>query len=243
MAAVICAAVAVAVIAYAINRYRSSVSTSNQEATVLVASSLIQKGTSAEAIAAGKFFIPTQVLQKQVTVGAIADAAALRGKVAATDILPGQQLTAADFVAAGGITSELATTQRAIAVPVDQPHGLTGVLAAGDRVDVYGSYQVQNKLEAQLGTNYVVRLLGSNVLVLQGPSGATGGLGAQQQTVVLSAVPRLAAELALTADYGKVWLDLRPGNGSLTPPAESATINSILSTLAVNGGTTTGANP
>src|SRR5207248_75103 len=108
VAALIAALLAIVVIVYALDRYRSSVNTSSREATVFVASSVIQKGTSGAAIASERLFAPTQLLQKQVTAGALADAGSLRGKVAVTDILPGQQLTAADFVAAGGIASQLA---------------------------------------------------------------------------------------------------------------------------------------
>jgi Flp pilus assembly protein CpaB len=242
-AALISALLALGIIVYAVNQYRNSVSSSSKQETVLVASGLIQKGTSGDVIASQQLFTPTHIIQKQVTAGALADAAALRGKIAVADILPGTQLTAADFVAAGGITSQLAATQRAISVPIDQPHGLVGVLKAGDHVDVYGSYQLENN-QLGSGRNAVVRLLASNVLVLQGPAASTGGIGSQQNaTVVLEGIPKLDAELAFTADNGKVWLVLRPGNGSIAAGQTGATISSILSTLALNGATATGANP
>ncbi len=234
MAAAAAALLAVVVIVFAIDRYRSSVNNSTRDVTVLVANTVIQKGTSGDAIASERLFSPTQLIQKQVTTGALADAGALRGKVAVAEILPGQQLTANDFVAAGGITSQLAPGQRAISVPIDQPHGMVGVLAAGDHVDVYGSYQGQNSSTA------VVRLLASNVLVLQGPANTNTGIGGQQNaTVILAGVPKLDAELAYTADNGKVWLVLRPGNGAPTATT-AATIGSILSSAAVQGSPTGG---
>ena len=81
------------------------------------------------------------------------------------------------------------------------------------------------------------------MVVLQGPTGGSGGIGGQgNATVVLAGVPKLDAELAYTADNGRVWLVLRPGNGSQTPTT-AATISSILGTIAVNGATQNGANP
>jgi Flp pilus assembly protein CpaB len=224
-----CALVAIGVLVLAISKYRESVNSSTKEATVLVASRLIQKGTAGDAVASGQLFAPAQVLQKQVSIGAVADASALRGKVAATNFFPGQQLTASDFVVATGLGTELSANQRAISVPVDQSHGLVGVVQSGDHVDVYAGFQGQSTAGA------VVRLLASNVLVLQAPASAGGGIGGSQNgQVVLAATPKLAAQLAFTADNGKVWIVLRPGNGT-TSAEGAATMSSILSGGVTNG--------
>jgi Flp pilus assembly protein CpaB len=237
--ALICAVVAAGVIVLAINRYKHSVSSSSSQATVLVATRLIQKGTTGDAVASEQLFSPTRILQKQVTTGALADTALLHGKVATADIYPGQQLTAADFAPAGGIASRLTPSERAISVPVDQPHGMVGTIASGDHVDVYGSYQGQNAAGA------VVRLLASDVLVLDAPTSTSGSIGGQQSaTAVLAGPPKLDAELAFTADNGKVWLVLRPGNASASGQS-AATISSILTSVAGDAGqqTTAGAKP
>jgi Flp pilus assembly protein CpaB len=233
----ICAVIAAGVIVFAINRYKQSVNTASSQATVLVATRLIQKGTTGDAVAADQLFSPTRILQKQVTTGALADTSVLHGKVATADIYPGQQLTAADFAPAGGITSRLTPNERAISVPVDQPHGMVGTIAAGDHVDVYGSFQGQNASSA------LVRLLASDVLVLEAPASTNGSIGGQQTaTAVLAGPPKLDAELAYTADNGRVWLVLRPGNASPTGQS-AATISSILSSLASDAGQQTGAKP
>ncbi len=224
-----CALVAIGVLVLAISKYRQSVNSASKEATVLVASRLIEKGTSGDAVASGQLFAPTQVLQKQVSTGAVADASALRGKVAVSNIDPGQQLTAGDFVVATGLGTELAANERAISVPVDQSHGLVGVVQSGDHVDLYAGFQGQSTAGA------VVRLLASNILVLQAPASAGGGVGGSQTgQVVLAANPKLAAQLAFTADNGKVWLVLRPGNGTASTGA-AATMSSILSSGVSNG--------
>ena len=140
--AVLCALVATVILVFALGSYRKSVNTTVKQDTVLVATSLIPKGSSGDVIAAQQRFKPTPVLAGQVSAGALSDSTFVRGKVAVSDILPGQQLTAADFTATAvsGFAAKLAPSQRAISISLDPSHGLGGVVQAGDHVDVYGSY-------------------------------------------------------------------------------------------------------
>lgn len=216
--AALCAIIAGGIVLIAINRYRHSVTASNAQSTVLVAKELIQKGTSGDAVAAQQLASPTSIIQKQISTGAIADAATLRGKVAARDILPGEQLSAADFVGSSGITAELAPNQRAMSVSLDQAHGMTGILQAGDHVDVYGGFNVD---QGTAKPRPVMRLLIPNVQVLQAANaggGIGGGGGGQNGNVVLRVNDSQASMIAFTQENGKVWLVLRPGTASSTPP-------------------------
>jgi Flp pilus assembly protein CpaB len=204
--------IAAGILVYALHRYRQSVNTTSKTSTVLVATQLIEQGTSGDAIGVERLLRPARVPAKQVSAGAFADPAALHGEVAATDIYPGQQLTAADFVSGGGLVSRLAATQRAISVPVDTSHGMIGDVHTGDHVDVYASFDNSNG-------SPLLRLLAPNVVVLKAAKLSGGGLGANNQTtatsnVVLEVNTKQAAELAFTADNGKIWLTLRPGAGS-----------------------------
>jgi Flp pilus assembly protein CpaB len=246
--ALVCAMLAGAAVLIAFSEYRSSVKSSQQTATVLVASSLIPKGTSGTAIATGGSYKAESLAQRQVTVGAIADTGAISGKVAVRNILPGEQLTAADFAIATGIAAQLGPNQRAISLTLDQAHGLTGVVRAGDHVDVYGGFNVQ---QGQGGAvRPVIRLLVPNVSVLE-TSGAGNSLGGGQSGTTVLAVNELqSATLAFAQDYGKVWLVLR-GNGAsttqpvfmdlgaellgLTPIQNAAYNRSIVSPIAAKG--------
>ena len=214
--AVVCAILAGAVMLIAFSEYRASVKSSQQSVTVLVASSLIPKGTSGTAIATGGSFKAETLAAKQVTTGALADTAAISGKAAVRDILPGEQLTAADFAVASGIAAQLAPSQRAISLTLDQAHGLTGVVQAGDHVDVYGGFDVQ---QGQGPVRPVVRLLVPNVTVMQVSSGG-GGIGGSSQsgTTVLAVNELQSASLAFAQEYGKVWLVLRGNGASTTQP-------------------------
>jgi Flp pilus assembly protein CpaB len=224
--AIACAVIAAGILAVAMVRYRDSVSSSNAQSTVLVANALIQKGTSGTALAAGGMYTSTKTLGKDLSPGAISDAAALQGKVTARDILPGQQLTLSDFSRAAGIADQLARNERAISIPLDSSHGLGGLIQAGDRVDVYAGFNVQG----QGGTaGPRVRLLIPDVLVLQTAASAAGGLGSSggNGNVVLAVNDNQAAEMAYASDNGKVWLVLRPGNAK-NPTQISASLSSIL---------------
>jgi Flp pilus assembly protein CpaB len=225
--AAICALIAAGVIAYALAQYRHSVNAGSQKETVLVATRMIEKGTAGDAIGVGQFFKPERVLASQASAGVFVEPAALHGEVAAIDIYPGSQLVASDFTAAGGeLVSKLAASQRAISVPLEGSHGLIGKLQVGDHVDVYASFAERN------GQPALLRLMAPNVEVLSaGLQGAGGSLGNNQanavNNVVLEVNTRQAAKLAFAADSGKLWLTLRPGNGS-SPDQQPVTIGSIL---------------
>jgi pilus assembly protein CpaB len=221
--------IAAGILVYGLHRYRESVQTSNTPATVLVATQFIEKGTSGAAIGVGHFFRPAKLADKQVAQGAFASSAALHGEVSATDIYPGQQLTAADFVGGGLFESRLPPNQRAVSIPVDTSHGLIGDVQTGDRVDVYVSFQ-------HAGENGppFLRLLAPDIVVLAaGQISTAGGIGAagtikttDTSNVVLEVGVHQAAELAFAADFGKVWLILRPANGT-TPANETINEASI----------------
>jgi Flp pilus assembly protein CpaB len=227
LVAAACAVVAAGILIFAFSQYRKSIDNGNRPETVFVASSLIQKGTSGNAIASQQLFKPATVVAKQVSAGAIADATMLTGKVAATNIYPGQQLTVSDFVPAVGIASTLAPDERAVSVPIEAAPGLVGNLAAGDHVDMYVGFAGNLAGRATA----LLRLLTPNVLVLQAPAGGGGGFGAngaQGGNITLAVNTTLAPEVMFASDNGKLWLSLRPGNASNPNPQEVVTLNSIL---------------
>jgi len=225
--AVACAIVAAGILIFAMNRYRHNVNNEGSPHTVLVANGTIPKGTAGEAIANGQLFRSTSIPGKQLSTGAIADTSVLRGKVAATDIYPGQQLTAADFIATGGLVAKLAPAQRAMTVTVTAARGLAGQIETGDRVDVYADIESGNR-----GQSYVVLLM-SNTLVLKAPSSQNHALGSpesqnQESTATLQVSDSQAGELAYAADNGKLWLALRPANATSSSNASGIVTSSTL---------------
>ena len=75
----------------------NNVNGSTEPGTVLVATRLIPKGTSGSSITSHNLFVVTTIPKGQIAPRAISDPAVLRGRVAATDIYPRQQLAASDF--------------------------------------------------------------------------------------------------------------------------------------------------
>jgi Flp pilus assembly protein CpaB len=205
-----------------LNRYRSSVDAENAATPVLVAKNLIPKGTSGTIIAKQQFFQVANLPKDELKVGAISDPAYLNGRVAATDIFPGQQITTAD-VSVGtteAVPTVLTGLERAVAIPVDGARGLVGYTAQGDHVDIYVTL-VGN------GGN-LLTLLAPNVEILRAP------LAGQSSTYVLKADAPLAQKLAFASDNGTLWFLLRPVVGAKKTPPLTITIKALLDQAARN---------
>jgi Flp pilus assembly protein CpaB len=191
-----------------VQHYRSSASSSSAPTAVFVAHSFIPQGSPADAIASGQLITPTTLRASEVKSGAITDPSVLHGEVAAQNIYPGQQITAGDFTASTTLASQLTGAQRAVAVPVDATHGLTGFVHTGEYVDVMASYP--SGVGGHGGS--VTKLL-SDVLVLSAPTAASGGGvggGNSSSDIVLRVSEQDAPGLAYAADNGKVWVVMRP---------------------------------
>ena len=204
-----------------LKNYRSSVNGSNATLSVLVAKNLIQKGAPGNFVASQREFQFASIRKHNLEVGAISDPSALRNLVAAHDIYPGQQLTLSDFTSAPAntIQTQLTGTLRAIQIPFDGPHGMSGQIQPGDHVDVYVFENVQGPGGSQ---NWLKQLM-QNALVLR-----TSSTGAAQGTVDLRANAVQAAELAFAADSGKLWLVLRPASGAAPSQPGLITVERLL---------------
>jgi Flp pilus assembly protein CpaB len=221
---------------------------STQPETVLVASSLIQKGTPGDVISNNAMFRPERIMTKQAAAGAIANTTAIHGKVAAMDIQPGQQLTLSDFTSGAGLVSQLAPNQRAMSIALDTSHGLTGELHAGDRVDVYAgiSASLDRGSSGSAGAGAALRLLVANVPVMAVDQNSGSGVGGQsvnaQSDVVLKVKASDAGALAFASDNGKVWLVLRGAN-AVQPKSQNQAVYTINSLLLGSRAVGTGGRP
>ena len=208
---------AILLIAYLV-QYRSSVNSSTEPTPVLVAKSLIPKGTSGTVIAEKQLFQAATLAKDDLKVGAISDPAYLNGRVAVADIFPGQQITTAD-VSAGltdAIPTQLSGKQRAVAIPVSGARGMVGYVASGDRVDIY--YGTGSTGGTILG------LLAPNIMVMRAPSG-------EGQPAILRADAGLAQKLALASDSGTIWFLLRPAGNAQPAPKKSITSAELLAQI------------
>ena len=192
-----------------LDRYRESVRGETADTPVLVAKSLIIKGTSGTQVAQRDQYQAAELPRDEIKEGGIADPAYLSGRIAVNDILPGQQLTTADFTEAPStsVTTRLVGPQRAISVDIDNVHGSLSQLAAGDRIDIY--------VAAGGGRNgqEIVKLFRPNVYVLAVPGGTEGREltgSAPSSNLILQVHQRDAADFAFAADNTQLWFVLRP---------------------------------
>ena len=190
---------AILLVAY-LHSYRSRVNSGTAPMTVLVAKSLIPRGTSGTLIAQQHLYQVTTVPKDQLKALAISDPAAVSGRVTLADVYPGQQLTASDFTLApvNSIPTQITGTRRAIAVSLDATHDVGGQVQSGDHIDIYIGL-------GGVGGG-IIKLLASNVLVLS--AAPNGG------NVILRVSTGQAAKFAFANDNGKLWFVLRPQAGS-----------------------------
>ena len=199
-----------------LDRYRARVGGRNAPTPVLIAKQTIKAGTPGTIVADAPMYAPTTLPKKEVIVGAISDPTYLTGRAAAIDILPGQQITAADFAATTSTTvdSQITGTERAISISIDAIHGSLGQLKAGDDVDVYIDYSPPASPEQ------VVTLFRPNVSVLAVPTPEGGNLILKIQT-------RDAADWIYVADHTRITFILRPAAGAKRTPRDTASLSRL----------------
>ena len=207
------AALAGIVLLVYLKQYRNSVNGKAAPISVLVAKSLIQKGTPGNIVGTTQLFQLSAIPKDQVKTGAFVDPASLTGKVAVTDIYPGQQITAADFAVGGNpLVQQLARDERAVVVPLDAPGEVGGQIGPGDHVDVWVGFNGQGSSGV---SRPIVRELMQNMFIMNiGPGGG----------VTVRATPKQAGILIFASQNAKIWLVLRPAVGTTasTPPVISS---------------------
>lgn len=178
-----------------LDNYRDSVNGDNAQTQVFVAKSLITKGTSGTLIGNRDLYQPTTLPRRDVKVGAIADPAYLNGRVAVADILPGQQITTADFSAgiSTAVSARITGLQRGVSVPVDAIRMSVTQVVEGDTIDLYVAVGGQ------------IKLFAPNVKVL-----ATPVAGAAAGSYILQMNTRDVPDMMAAADSSTLWAAIRP---------------------------------
>jgi Flp pilus assembly protein CpaB len=184
-----------------LNRYRARVGGANLPTPVLVAKQVIRQGTPGNLVTSQGMYQATELPRKEVDVGAIADPQYLTGRAAAVEVLPGQQLTEADFAAVSEATvdSQISGTERALSISLDNVHASLSQIQAGDFVDTY------------VAASGEVCLFKPNVKVLAIPTTA-GPSG--EGNLVLRVDSKDAPAFAFAADNTQLWFVLRPVAGA-----------------------------
>src|SRR5262245_26719572 len=170
-----------------LRQYREDV-TSSDRVRVVVAASLVPKGTPGDVILEKRMYRIARVRSDDVRDGALTDPADLTGQAVTSDVFPGHQLTVGDLEEAKGkLPAKLADFDRAITVPVDRAHGMVGKIDEGDRVDVITT------TDSQTGGVTIATVAVRDALVLAVPSGDESSSSSRQQQVTIR-VPDRAAQ-------------------------------------------------
>jgi pilus assembly protein CpaB len=211
-------------------QYRDSVQQEQKPVAVLVAGTLIPKGTSGDLIGSQQMYTISNIPADRVNNGAITDPNSLKGLIATEDLFPGKQLTKSDFVdkSTNKVLNQLTGYDRAISVPMDSAHGLIGYVQAGDRVDVMAGFEV---IGADGKTHPILKTIMQDIPVLDAPAleSKSAVSTSQDQNVVLEMTDQQAADLAFSSDNGKVWVTLRAPGKAATQHAESlVTLDTLL---------------
>jgi Flp pilus assembly protein CpaB len=192
------AAVALVLLLVYVKQYRHNVSATAQTTQVLVARSLIQKGTPGNVVGTKHLYELRAVPKNTVQLGALIDPASLRTGVALNNIFPGQQLVVGDFgVPTNVLDTQISGGQRAISIPIDSSRTLAGQIEAGDHIDIY--YSATDEKSTCSGANVAELLQNVDVIAL-----AAGG-----GEITLQVSPVDAGRLAYAVDTGKLWFTLR----------------------------------
>jgi Flp pilus assembly protein CpaB len=231
MAAVLAAAILVTYL----HRYRASVNASGVPVTVLVANGLIEKGMSGEVVAGQNLYRTTTISKGEVVQGAITDPDALKGQVATADVFPGEQLTTGKFSTTGAtsLANKITAGQRILTLPFDSAHGMIGQVEPGDHIDVYAGFNVRRlgpdgRPEPGVTERPVLKLLSSDVQVIDVPKSGSGGIGGSKAKLTVKASDEIAAKMAFTVDNGILWAVLRPSANAAPTNPDIISVETVL---------------
>jgi pilus assembly protein CpaB len=217
MVAIVLAIVsAMALVVYANSADRRALS-EQSPIPVYVASHKIEQGESIEE-AAGKIRVAS-IPRKALAENAVRALAQISGRVAAVDILPGEQLLVGRWVSREQVEGQnLLNVQpgfQAVSIQVDATRQVSGFITPGNRINVFATL-------TGTGGGKFSRLLLADIKVLAVGASAQPGAtrpGSSLSTVTLEVKDGLVERVVFAAESGSLYLSLvAPG---AKPPASS----------------------
>lgn len=206
---------------------------------VLVVREVVAKGTRAEDL--GARVEMERVPAKVLAAGGVSDIADLKGKVAAVDLVPGEQVVEARFQSpleaaqAGSVDVPEGLQEVTVALSADRAAG--GRIQAGDTVGVVSSFepfdvsgaQGSEEGEGEGKTPNTTHMILHKVLVTD----VRGSLAAQPQAegeqpeagaapgetllVSLAVEANAVEKIVFTAEFGTLWLSAEPKDAAEEP--------------------------
>lgn len=197
----------------------------NLKRTYVVSGDFVKVVTARQCIPARTQVTPQMIELKEIPARYINERAAVdinevTGKIVKSDILPGEQVLrdklAKDKEDSDGLSFVLQPGKRAVTIAVNDVSGVAGMIKPGDRVDVFGTFELQEQNQEKASIN---SLLIQNVDVLSVDQSATQTTGSQdakktsastgEHTITLQVTPEQAQPLILCSEKGVIRLGLR----------------------------------
>jgi pilus assembly protein CpaB len=218
-----------ALVAYAAGADRRAIA--NQEPVlVYVARARIPAGTGGEDAQNRGLIERTALPRRAVAGGAVRSLEQLGGRVAAVDIIPGEQLLAARWVgrgeAPGGRLLAIPEGHQAVSIALDPTRQVSGFVAPGDRVSVLVSLSLPRGGRPQRTSRFLLQDV--QVLAVGGTAqeGRRVGQGRNQSlsAVTLAVRPADVERVVFAAENGSLYLSLLPP-GQRPVPTRGRTID------------------
>jgi pilus assembly protein CpaB len=235
VAVVLALAATVALLAYAGGADRRAIA-NQQPVLVYLARARIAAGTSGEDAQNRGLIERTTLPRKAVAAGAVRSLEQLAGRVAAVDIVPGEQLLAARWVGRGQVPGggllSIPAGHQAVSIALDPTRQVSGFVTPGDRVSVVASLS----LPRGGGSKRTSRFLLQDVAVLAvgatarpnpaAPEDRRLGQGRAQSlsTVTLAVRAADVERVVFAAENGSLYLSLLPP-GQRPVPSRGRTID------------------
>lgn len=189
---------------------------------VLVVSNTIPKGTKAEDITASLRM--EQIPAKVATAGALTSTSPLAGKVAAVDLMPGEQLLSTRFTTAAEVQG-IGAGMLQVTVSLDPVRVLGGQLRKGDSVAVTISFDDPETTHLVLHKVKVTDVRTTDGIAVSTP--ATGPAPTAAMLVTLAVDAPAMEKVVFGAEHGRLWLAWEPkeANESGTKVQTKAGVN------------------
>jgi pilus assembly protein CpaB len=206
-------------VAYAAGADRRAIA-NQQPVLVYVAKARIPAGTSGEDAQNRGLIEHIALPRRAVAAGAVRSLEQLGGRVAAVDIVPGEQLLTARWVgrgeAPGGRLLAIPEGHQAVSVALDPTRQVSGFVTPGDRVSVVVSLSLPRSGRPQRTSRFLLQDI--QVLAVGGTAqegrraGQAQGQGRAQSpsAVTLAVRPADVERVVFAAENGSLYLSLLP---------------------------------
>jgi len=211
------ALIAALLVSFYVSNYRKHVQRGEETVKVWVAARDIPAGTPGSDVVKGGMLRTEEIAKRNVAPGAIASPDQIEKLVAVDPVYAGEQVTTRRFGTEQekGIRAQISGTERALAVPGDKHQLLAGILQAGDRVDVVGSWNVPESAQ-----DHYSRTILRDILVLRAAANESDVAGKITSGPTGSSIQVV---LAITDSQAqKLFWVMQNGEWSLRPTDEPA---------------------